>query len=88
MDWDKLLGTVSLEFDNYSNDTISGDIIFNYARLTYCMTLQDNGEFVLSPVWVFLSLDEISLEYQIDAYPNEMLIIDACTGKFITICTF
>lgn len=88
MDWDKLLETVSLEFDNYSNDTISGDIIFNYARLTYCMTLQDNGEFVLSPVWVFLSLDEISLEYQIDAYPNEMLIIDACTGKFITICTF
>ena len=88
MDWDKLLETVSLEFDNYSNDNISGDIIFNYARLTYCMTLQDNGEFVLSPVWVFLSLDEISLEYQIDAYPNEMLIIDACTGKFITICTF
>lgn len=88
MDWDKLLETVSLEFDNYSNDTISGDIIFNYARLTYCMTLQDNGEFVLSPVWVFLSLDEISLEYQIDAYPNEMLIIDACTGKFITICIF
>ena len=88
MDWDKLLETVSLEFDNYSNDNISGDIIFNYARLTYCMTLRDNGEFVLSPVWVFLSLDEIALEYQIDAYPNEMLIIDACTGKFITIRTF
>lgn len=81
MSWDELLDTVDLHIEEYyTGKEVSGDIVFNYAELSYYMVEEDNGTYALKPVWIFSELEDIMLSYDMNMYPTELLIIDAVTG--------
>ncbi len=81
MSWNEMLEVVDLYIDEYyTSKKISGDIIFNHVELTYFMTKINDDEYALKPVWVFSSLEDVMISYNVDMYPTELLIVDAITG--------
>lgn len=81
LSWDEMLEKAdSCIGEYYSDKNVTGSICFNYVELSYYMMWEEDGTYALRPAWFFLTLSDVSLYYDADMYPEEMLIIDAESG--------